>query len=42
MIIDAVQVLHECLYETETQISFWKIISTPTLRKFIRVSDQFT
>jgi hypothetical protein len=22
MIIDAVQVLHECLYETETQISF--------------------
>lgn len=41
-LIDAVQVLQDSLYETEVQLSFWKIFSTPALRKFVRVSDQFT
>jgi len=41
-LIDDVQVLHDCLYETKIQLSFWKIVSTPALRKFVKVSDQFT
>jgi len=41
-LIDAVQVLQDCLYQTEIQLSIWKIVSTPALRKFVKVSDQFT
>jgi len=41
-LIDDVQVLQDCLYKTEIQLSFWKIVSTPALRKFVKVSDQFT
>ena len=42
MLIGDIQMLLDCLYQTEVQLSVWKIVNTPALRKFVRVSDQFT
>nr|AVL92863.1 CYP450 [Locusta migratoria] len=40
-LIDAVQVMFDSIYRLEMRLSPWKLVSTPTWRRFVRALDYF-
>ncbi|PNF13667.1 hypothetical protein B7P43_G16772 [Cryptotermes secundus] len=40
--INYIQVQFDCLHKMEINFPMWKYVSTPTWRKFVKVSDKFT
>jgi hypothetical protein len=39
--IDNIKVQFDCLYKMEIKFPVWKYVSSPTWRKFVKVSDMF-